>query len=42
MIIYQGLKEMKWLYEPKRWEIINRTPRIDYRNLFIFKVPIKM
>ena len=36
------MNAIKWLHEPVRWEILNRTPKVDYKNLFNFKITIKM
>jgi hypothetical protein len=36
------MTSLNWLIEPKRFEIINRTPKIDYKALFQFKMTIKM
>ena len=34
---------MFWLSEPKRWEIINRKPKVDYKkNSFVGKVSVKV
>ena len=34
---------MFWLREPKRWEIINRIPKVDYKTKsFVSKVPVKV
>lgn len=32
------VSDIKWLNEPKRWEIINRIPKIDYKNPFHLSV----
>ncbi len=34
---------MFWLSEPKRWEIVKRIPKVDYKSKsFVRKVPIKV
>jgi hypothetical protein len=34
---------MFWLSEPKRWEIVNRIPKVNYKTTsFVRKVSIKV
>lgn len=34
---------MFWLREPKRWELIDRVPKVNYKlKSFVSKVPVKV
>jgi len=34
--------DVKWLHEPKRFEIFNRKPKVDYKTLFKFEITVKV
>lgn len=36
------VKDIKWLNEPKRWEVIDRIPKTDYKTLFKFKISVEV